>query len=126
MHRNLNFSIIYISVVALIFSQSIPTYAGLIVTEQILAQQHCDHVQLSLQNGIEREEAKHILEFYGVSPEQAQLRINAMTNDEARFFAQKFENLPAGGVGAIAAILILFLLFIALDLSGKTDILNDV
>ncbi len=41
-------------------------------------------------------------------------------------FAQKFENLPAGGVGAIAAILILVLLFIALDLSGKTDILNGV
>ena len=62
----------------------------------------------------------------GVIPEQAQERINYLTNDEAKIFAQRFEKLPSGGIGAVAAILIIILLFIALDLSGKTDVFKGV
>ena len=62
----------------------------------------------------------------GVIPEQAQERINSLTNDEAKIFAQRFKELPIGGIGAVTAILIIVLLFIALDLSGKTDVFKGV
>jgi len=122
----LKFAVIYISALTLIFSQISPAHAGFIGTEQFAAQQRNDQDREILYNLFKKEEAKTLLEQYGVTPEKAQERINSLTNDEARTFAQKFEELPAGGVGAIAAILIIVLLFIALDLSGKTDVFNGV
>jgi len=53
-----------------------------------------------------------------VTTEQAQERIDSLTDEEIRVFAQNFENLPAaGGIGGAAAILILVLLVIILALA---------
>ncbi len=120
-------SIIYLSSMALVLSQAMPAYAGLIGTEQSMAQQLVDQDRDILRNMIKRDEAQKLLENYGVTYEQAQERINAMTNEEVRIFAQQLEELPAaGGVGIAAALLILILLFIALELSGKTDVFNGI
>ncbi len=120
-------SIIYLSSIALVLSQTMPVYAGLIGTEQFMAQQLADQDRDILRNMIKRDEAQKLLENYGVTNEQAQERINAMTNEEVRRFAQQLEELPAaGGVGLAAALLILILLFIALELSGKTDVFNGI
>ena len=117
---------IYILALAFIFSPISPAYAGFIGTEQFAAQQRNDHDRETLQSVFKRAEAKSLLEKYGVTPEQAQERINSLTDDEAKIFAQRFEELTVGGVGAVAAILIIVLLFIALDLSGKTDVFKGV
>lgn len=120
-------SIIYLSSMALVLSQAMPAYAGLIGTEQSMAQQLVDQDRDILRNMIKRDEAQMLLENNGVTYEQAQERINAMTNEEVRRFAQQLEELPAaGGVGLAAALLILILLFIALELSGKTDVFNGI
>lgn len=126
MYKYLKFVALYISALTLIFSPISPAYAGFIGTEQFVDQQRNDQDRETLQNVLKREEAKSLLEKYGVTPEQAQERINSLTEDEAKTFAQRFEELPAGGFGAIAAILIIVLLFIALDLSGKTDVFKGV
>ena len=63
---------IYILALALIFSPISPAYAGLIGTEQFVAQQRNDHDRETLQNVFKRAEAKSLLEKYGVTPEQAQ------------------------------------------------------
>ena len=126
MYKGLHIAMIYIFSVTLIFSQSFPAYAGLIGTEKFIIQQHNDQDRETLENIFKREEAISLLEKYGVTPEQAQERINSLTEDEARTFVQKFEEMPAGGVGAIAALLIIVLLFIALDLSGKTDVFKGI
>ncbi len=50
-----------------------------------------------------------------------------MTAEEVRILTQRFEELPkAGNVGVVAAVLIIVLLLIALDLSGKTDIFKGI
>jgi len=109
------------------FSQTMPAYAGLIGTEQLMAQELIEQNRETLRDVFDREEARTLLENHGITSEQAQERIDAMTDEEVRVFAQKFEEMPAGGsIGAIAAVLIIVLLFIALDMSGKTDVFKGI
>ncbi len=118
---------IYLSSMALVFSQTMPVYAGFIGTEQFMTQQEVNQDRDTLRTMIKQDEAQKLLENYGVTAEQAQERINAMTNEEVRVFAQQLEELPAaGGVGIVAALLILVLLFIILDLSGKSDVFKGI
>ena len=127
MRKILNTVAIYISVIAFTFSQSMPAYAGLIGTEQIMAEHYIEIDRESLREILDRSEARTILEKHGITRELAQQRINAMTDQEVRLFAKKFEELPAAGsIGVVAALLILVLLFIALELSGKTDVFSGL
>ncbi len=104
-----------------------PAYAGLIGTEKLMAQELIEQNRETLRDVFDREEARTFLENHGITSEQAQERIDAMTDEEVRVFAQKFEEMPAGGsIGAIAAVLIIVLLFIALDMSGKTDVFKGI
>ena len=104
-----------------------PAYAGLIGTEQFMSQQLVELDRETIRNVLDRDEARTLLEKHGVTSEQAHERINAMTDEEVRHFAQKFEQLPTGGsFGVVAAVLILVLLFIALELSGKTNVFNGL
>ena len=118
MCKVLNFVIVYISITTLIFSQTIPAYAGIIGTDQFMAQLYVDQDRELLYNKLDRHEVLKLLKQHGVSTKQAQERIDAMTNEEVRILAQKFEELPAAGsIGTAAAILILALVVIALVLS---------
>lgn len=127
MRNGLNIAVVYISALVLIFSQAMPAYAGLIGTEQFMNQQMVDQDREVLRNVLERSEAQSLLEKHGVTTKQAQVRIDAMTDAEVRILAQRFEELPAAGnFGVVAAVLIVILLFIALELSGKTNIFKGI
>ena len=127
MRNAINFAVIYISAIALMFSQTMPAYAGIIGTDQFMSQQQVELDRETIRNVLERDDARTLLEKHGVTSLQAHERINAMTDEEVRVFTQKFEQLPTGGsFGIVAAVLVLVLLFIALELSGKTDVFNGL
>ena len=118
MRNILNILVVYISVMALVISQTMPAYAGLIETDQFLTEQVANQDRETIYEIINRNEARDLLEQNGVSKEQAQERIAALTDEEVRVLAQKFEELPAaGGIGGGAALLILVLLVIILALA---------
>ncbi len=127
MRNFFNLTIIYVSVLTLVFSQTMPAYAGLIGTEQFMANQIADQDRQTLHNVLERDDARKLLEKHGVSTEQAQERIDAMTNEEVRIMAQKFDSLPTAGDGGILlAVLVVILVFVILDLAGVTDIFKSI
>ena len=127
MRRSINIAVIYLSIISLLFSQTTPAHAALISTEQSMIEQRIDVDRKALQDVLNRDVARTLLEDHGITHEQAQERINAMTDQEVQMFSQKFEELSAGGsIGIVAAVLILILLFIALELSGKTDVFNGM
>lgn len=127
MRNFFNLTIIYVSVLTLVFSQTMPAYAGLIGTEQFMANQIADQDRQTLHNVLERDDARKLLEKHGVSTEQAQERIDAMTNEEVRIMAQKFNSLPTAGDGGILlAVLVVILVFVILDLAGVTDIFKSI
>jgi hypothetical protein len=118
MSKYSNLAIIYACVFALIFTHSMPAYAGIVGTNEIFQEQYIDLKRQNLYQILDRTEARSLLEIHGVTAEQAQERINAMTEEEISMLAQNFEDLPAaGGIGGAVAILILVLLVIVLALA---------
>jgi len=127
MRNFFSLAIIYVFVLTLVFSQTMPAYAGLIGTEQFMANQIADQDRQTLHNVLERDDARKLLEKHGASTEQAQERIDAMTNEEVRIMAQKFDSLPTAGDGGILlAVLVVILVFVILDLAGVTDIFKSI
>ena len=108
--------VVYISVFSLIFIHMAPAYAGVVGTHQLLNEFSLEQDRANLLDIVSYEDAQILLEQNGVTSEQAQERINAMTDAEVQMYAQNFGNLPAGGVGSAAAILILILLILVLAL----------
>ncbi len=127
MRNAINIAVIYVSAIALMFSQTMPAYAGLIGTEQFMAQQLVELDRETILNVLDRDEARTLLEKHGVSKEQAQERIDALTDEEVRVVAQKFEKLPAaGGGGILLGVLVVILVFIILDLAKVTNIFKSI
>jgi len=71
---------------------------------------------------LEREDVRAQLAARGVSPEQAQARVAALSDAEAADLAARIDELPAGGVGIIGAALIVFLVLLLTDILGYTKI----
>jgi len=127
MRYSLNIAVIYVSVIALMFSQTMPAYAGLIGTKQFMDQQLVELDRETVRSVLNRDEARTLLEKHGVSKEQAQERIDALTDEEVRVVAQKFEELPAaGGSGILLGILVVVLVFIILDLAKVTNVFKSI
>ncbi len=118
MRKISNILVIYISVTALIFGHTMPAYAGLVGTDQFLAQQVTNQNREAIFEIFERSDAQELLEKNGVSNKQAHERIAALTDEEVRMLTKNFDDLPAGGIGNAAAILILVLLIIVLALGN--------
>ena len=71
--RNIfNLTVIYLSVLTLVLSQTMPAYAGIIGTEQLMTQELGEINREILRNTLERDDARKLLEKHGVSTEQAQ------------------------------------------------------
>ena len=109
--------VIYVSVISLLFTHTVPVYAGIVDTRELLNEIHVEQSKERLLDILSRKDARMLLEQNGVTHEQAQERINSMTNVEIHQLAQDFENLPAAGnVGTAAALLILILVILVLAL----------
>ena len=128
MRNSLNIVVIYVSVITLMFSQTMPAYTGIIGTEQFMTQQLVEVDRETIRSLVNRDDARTLLEKHGVSKEKAQERINTMTDEEVRILAQRFENLPtgAGSSGILLGLLVVILVFIILDLAGVTDIFKGI
>lgn len=79
-----------------------------------------------LQSLLAREDVKSMLVSQGVDPQEAQDRIDGLTDEEATRVAQQLQKLPAGGNGFFTALLIVvflvFLILLITDIAGYTDI----
>ena len=93
-------------------------YAGFISTDKLMSQQFLSEEREVLYETIERTEVQFLLEKHGVSAEQAKERVDALTEEEVKMLAEKYNELPAAGhIGVVATVLILVLLIIALSLA---------
>jgi hypothetical protein len=89
--------------------------AGMVATEDAL---HRDRIVGLL----DRAEVQAQLQAYGVSPAEVKARIAALTDEEAAELAARIDSLPAGGIGIIGAILVVFLVLLITDILGLTKV----
>lgn len=100
-------------VVSLLFPFA--AHAGLVATDAAL-----DHQRLG--QFLERADVQRELRARGVDPAQARERAAALTDAEAAQIVSNIDELPAGGVGIIGAILIVFLVLLITDILGYTKV----
>jgi hypothetical protein len=103
------------SLLILSLATPLPLRAGMIATEDLVDRERIAQV-------IDRAEVQAQLQAYGVSPAEVQARVAALTDAEAAELAARIDSLPAGGIGIIGAILIVFLVLLLTDILGYTKV----
>ena len=103
------------AVLILSLALPLPVHAGMVSTESALE-------RASIAAALERSEVQQQLRAYGVSPEEIKARVAALSDDEAAELAARIESLPAGGIGLVGAIVLVFLVLLLTDILGYTKI----
>jgi len=72
-----------------------------------------------------RSEVRSLLETNGLTLEEAQSRVDSLTDKEVSQMAKKFDELPAAGDAAVV-VLVIILVVLILELAGITDIFTGI
>lgn len=99
--------------------------AALVTSEELATQRSAAADRARINELLARDEVKSQLETYGISSEEAQARINALSDEEIMQIAGKMDELPAGqsALGVIiGAILVVFIVLLITDILGLTRV----
>jgi Family of unknown function (DUF6627) len=99
--------------------------AAMIGTEAVVDADRVQDAREYLNHFLAREDVKNALISQGINPQEAKIRVDNLTDQEAQFLADKLEQLPAGGnffVALLVIVFIAFLILLATDIAGYTDI----
>ena len=99
--------------------------AAMIETEAVVDADRAQSAREYLNGFLAREDVTNALITQGIDPQEAKIRINSLTDQEAQFIADKLKQLPAGGDFFVALLIIVFVVFVILlitDIAGYTDI----
>lgn len=92
-----------------------PAQAALVATDAALERQHIAGL-------LERADIQEQLRAYGVDPAEARARAAALTDAEAAQLVSNIDQLPAGGIGIVGAIVLVFLVLLVTDILGYTKV----
>ena len=99
--------------------------AAMIETEVVVDADRAQSAREYLNSFLAREDVINALITQGIDPQEAKIRIDSLTDQEAQFIADKLKQLPAGGDFFVALLIIVFVVFVILlitDIAGYTDI----
>jgi len=123
-----SFKLTALVMAAVVLLLSIPSgmaRAGLVATEQVVAERTAHEDRVRVTNFLQREDVRKHLTRFGVNPEEAAARVNALSDAEVRQVAGQVDRVPAGqnAIGIIVgAIVLIFIILLVTDLLGLTDI----
>lgn len=93
----------------------LPVQAGMVATGDLLQRER-------IHEFLDRADVQAQLLVRGVSPEDVKARVAALTDAEAAELAAKIDELPAGGIGILGVILVVFLVLLLTDILGLTKV----
>ena len=102
-----------------------PLLAAMVPTDATINDNKAKEARDSLKSLISRDDIKKTLLSKGIDLDEAKMRVESLTDSEAIAIADQIEQLSAGGsaVGVIVgAALIIFLVLLATDILGYTDV----
>jgi len=102
-----------------------PLLAAMVPTEAIIDSNNAEEARDYLKNLIFRNEIRRSLISHGIDPNEANARVDSLSDSEAIAVADRIEKLPAGGGGIgviVGAALIIFLVLLLTDILGYTDV----
>jgi hypothetical protein len=101
------------------FTQSVQ--AAMISTEQVVTASAAQQNRAKIAAAFERPEVQAELQKMGISPEEAQARVAALTDSETVSIAHQVDSLPAGG-DIVGALIFIFVLLLVTDILGLTKV----
>lgn len=99
----------------------VPVQAAMLDNDRILSDRQVELDRAAILQVIDRQETLQQLEKWGVDPQQARARINALTPDELAGINRELDQLRAGG-DILGILLVIFIVFVITDAVGATDI----
>ena len=106
-----------------------PVQATIVGTDAVLQAADVDAARQTVKSFLDREEVVQRLQQWGVTAEEAQARIDAMTAEEVTLLAGEIDRLPAGGDALgffLVLALVTFIVLVVLDIMGVTDIFTFI
>jgi hypothetical protein len=126
LRKNANFLSVFMATLMLLIAVPFQTIlAAMIPTEVINDTLNAQEARDFLNELISREDIQNYLTNQGIDPLEAKARIDSLSDSEAVKVAEQLEQLPAGSgaVGIIiGAALIVFLVLLATDILGYTEV----
>ena len=102
-----------------------PLLAAMVPTDSTIYDNKAEEARDHLKSLISRNDIRKSLLSKGIDPDEAKIRVESLSDSEAIAVADQIEQLPAGGgtIGVIiGAALIVFLVLLATDILGYTDV----
>ena len=99
--------------------------AALVSTDQVVAKSEVEADRTRIAAMIMRQDVQRQLRAEGVDPDEALARVATLSDAEVRQIAQQIDSMPSGqGVAGavIGALVLIFLVLLATDLLGLTDV----
>ncbi|MDD3310728.1 PA2779 family protein [Pseudodesulfovibrio sp.] len=117
----------YVTIVAMMaLNVSVPmARAEMISTETAVSASRNEQNRATVRAFLERDDMRQALVERGVDVNEAQSRIDALSDQEVADLAGKIDSLPAGGsaLGMILGVgLIVFVILLITDIAGATDV----
>lgn len=99
-------------------------HAAMVKTDQMLLSQKSVQDREKVAAFLDRSDVTKELQHYGVSAEDAKMRVAALSDHEVKKLSGQIDNLPAGGlVGTlVGAALFIFVVLLVTDILGFTDV----
>jgi hypothetical protein len=124
--KKLSFVSLFMAAVTLLIAVPYqPLLAAMVATDATIYDNKAEEARDYLKSLISRDDIRKSLLSKGIDPDEAKIRVESLTDSEATAVADQIEQLPAGG-GAIGVIigaaLIVFLVLLATDILGYTDV----
>ncbi|MCP4746657.1 MAG: PA2779 family protein [Desulfobacteraceae bacterium] len=106
-----------------------PANATMVRTADIL-QKHDNNINREkVISFMQRQDVAAQFKSWGVEPEEAQMRVMVMSDEEISMLAKKIDELPAGGdaIGFILTVgIVVFVVLLITDIVGVTDVFTFI
>ncbi len=102
-----------------------PAFAAVLSTQDLIAMEQQTATVSTLEQALARDDVRAQLLAMGVSPEEVQARIAALSPSEIASLNQRIADLPAGA-GAIGVLGVVFLVLLVLEVLGVTDVFKAI
>ncbi len=124
--KKISFASLFMAAVTLLIAVPYqPLLAAMVPTDATIYDNKAEEARDHLKSLISRNDIRKSLLSQGIDPDEAKIRVESLSNSEAIAVADQIEQLPVGG-GAIGVIigaaLIVFLVLLATDILGYTDV----
>ena len=124
--KRVSFVSLFMAVVTLLIAVSYqPLLAAMVPTDATIYDNNAEEARDYLKSLISRNDIRKSLLDKGIDPNEVKMRVESLSDSEAIAVADQIEQLPAGGsaIGIIiGAALIVFLVLLATDILGYTDV----